>query len=386
MESLRPVDEEHRHGLMRQAFNGAHPFDPDLPVLDPDRAVCTYDGDHLVGSVVTFDFAQTCGGRAVPCGGVSGVAVAPEARGRGAARAMLAESFERMGRRGEVIACLFPTASALYRGVGFEVVGVHERRSIPLGGIRADGGTLTWRRVPADDPVRAELHDRAAAMHDGWFRGDPRWWAYRGKREEREQSVNRFCYVGSRRGADVAVVQFRYGSSDGAMYDLEVEVLAGLDGTAVGACLGFLAGHGSTAGSVRTTVPPSLLGAHVPELQRTRIVDHWPFMLRLVDVAAAIQARGWPRAVRGRVELLVVDESLPANAGPHVLEVADGEGTLVRGGSGTVTVSAQDLAVLYAGGDVPALRAAGRLAEATPADLDLLAAAFVSNPTLPLFF
>lgn len=386
MESLRPGDEVHRHALMRQAFNGTQRFDPDLPQLDPDRAVCTYDGDRLVGTVLTFDFAQTWGGRLVPCGGLSGVAVAPEARGRGAARRMLDETFARMGPRGEVVACLFPTASALYRSAGFEVVGFHERRSIPLGAIRAGGAVLAWRRVPADDPVRAGLHDRAAALHDGWFRGDPDWWAYRGMREVREESANRFCYVGARDGVDLAVVQFRYVASEAAMYDLEVEVLAGLDGEAVGACLVLLAGHGSTAGAVRTTVPPSLLGAHVPELQRTRIVEDWPFMLRLVDVPAAIQVRGWPTAVRGRVELSVVDEALPANQGPHVLEVADGEASLVRGGAGTVTVTAQDLAVLYAGGDVPALRAAGRLAEASPADLDLLAAAFVSNPSTPLFF
>lgn len=384
--SLRAGDEEQRWALMRQAFGGTQAFDPELPALDPDRAVCAHDGDRLVGTVLTFDFAQTWGGRAVPCGGVSGVAVAPEVRGRSAARRMLAESFARMGRRGEVVACLYPTVSALYRSVGFEVVGFHERRSIPLGGIRTDAGPLAWRPLPLGDPLVAELHDRMAAGHDGWFRGDPGWWAFRGMREARETSVNRFCFVGARAGVDVAVVQYRYGTSETAMYDLEVEVLAGLDGDAIGAALLLLAGHGSTAGAVRTTVPPSVLGTHVPELQRTKVVDDWPFMLRLVDVPGAIGARGWPGAVQGRVELLVVDEVLPANAGPHVLEVADGEASLVRGGAGTIRVTAQDLAVLYAGGDVAALRAAGRLAEATPADVDLLAAAFVSNPTLPLFF
>lgn len=59
VESLRNGDEEHRHALMRQAFGGTQGFDPDLPRLDPDRAVCAYDGDRLVGTVLTFDFAQT---------------------------------------------------------------------------------------------------------------------------------------------------------------------------------------------------------------------------------------------------------------------------------------------------------------------------------------
>jgi predicted acetyltransferase len=86
------------------------------------------------------------------------------------------------------------------------------------------------------------------------------------------------------------------------------------------------------------------------------------------------------------VDLDVVDDVRPANAGVHVLEVGDGQGALLRGGSGRVRVTIQDLAMLYAGCDVPGLRAAGRLVGATADDLDLLAAACVSNPSIPLFF
>lgn len=386
IESLRAEDEVHRHALARQAFGGSRPFDPGAPRTDPDRVVAAYDAGRLVGAVITFDFAQTWGGRPVPCGGVTSVAVAPEARGRGAARRMLAESFDRMARRGEVIAALYPTASALYRGSGFEVVAFFQRRSVPLTAVAAGREELAWRPVALDDPVKADLHDRAAAAHDGWFRGDPGWWAYRGRAAVQDETANRFAYVGSRDGADVAVVQFRYEASEAAMYDLDVEVIAGLDGTAVGAALGLLAAHGSTAGAIRTALPPVLLGPHVPELQRTRVVDDWPLMLRVVDAPAAIQARGWPRAVQGRVDLDIIDDAIPTNAGPHVLEVEAGEATLVRGGTGRVTVTAQDLAVLYAGGDVQSLRSSGRLVEATVDDLDLLAAACTSRPTVPLFF
>jgi predicted acetyltransferase len=299
---------------------------------------------------------------------------------------MLAESFARMARRGEVIAALYPTASALYRGAGFEVVAFFGRRSVPLAAVAAGREQLAWRPIALDDPVKGQLHDRASTAHDGWFRSDPAWWAHRGRSEVRDANTNRFAYVGSRDGVDVSVVQFRYQASEAAMYDLDVEVLAGLDGAAVGAALGLLAAHGSTAGAIRTALPPVLLGPHVPELQRTRVLEDWPLMLRLVDAPAAFAARGWPRAVQGRVDLDIVDDALAANAGPHVLDVAGGEGALLRGGTGRITVTAQDLAVLYAGGDVQALRSAGHLAEATADDLDLLVAACASRPTCPLFF
>lgn len=387
IESLRPGDEERRHALARQAFNATTAFDPGAPALDPERIVCAYDGDQLMGAVVTLDFAMTWGGRPVGCGGVSGVVVTPEIRGRGAARRMLAESFDRMAARGEVVSALYPTTATLYRSMGYEVVGWFEQRRVPLGAVAGvSAEALSWRRVePGDDAVLA-LHDDMAARHDGWFRADPGWWAFRTRRATQEPSVNRFAYVGRRGGADAAAVQFRYTSSETALYDLDVEVVAGRDGDAVGAALAFLAGHGTTAATFQTALPAAMLAPHVPQLQQAKVSSDWPWMLRLVDVPAAIEARGWPRGVSGRVDLDVVDPVRPANSGAHVLEVADGEGTLVRGGSGGITVSVQDLAMLYAGCSPAALRDAGRLLEAGADDLDLLAAAFVSRPTIPLFF
>lgn len=387
IESLRSGDREPFHALMRQAFGGTLPYDgDDAPQTDADKVVCAYDADRLVGSVMTFDFAMTWGGRPVRCGGVSAVAVAPEARGSGAARRMLDETFDRMDGRDQVLGALYPTTASLYRSVGFEIVGWHQRRRIPLGEIRTEGvEALRWRQVAHDDDVVRRLHDEMSARHDGWFRVDPGWWEFRAHRHVRETSTNRYSYVGARAGVDVAVVQYRYETS-GDFYDLEVEVLAGLDVDAIGGALGLLGGHGTTAGHVITTLPASVLGPHVPHLQRTAVASDWPWMLRVMDAPGAIAARGWPRSVSGRVALDLVDPVRPSNQGAHVLEVDGGEASLVRGGSGGVTVTAQDLAMLYAGCDVGGLRAAGRLAEATPDDVDLLAAAFVSNPTIPIFF
>src|SRR3546814_788890 len=91
IESIRDGDRERHHALMRQAFGGTDTFDPDAPPADPERFVCAYLGDRLVGSVLTFDFAMTWGGRGVPCGGVSGWVVSPEDLGRAAARPRLAQ-------------------------------------------------------------------------------------------------------------------------------------------------------------------------------------------------------------------------------------------------------------------------------------------------------
>lgn len=385
IESIRSGDRERHHALMRQAFGGTDAFDPAAPKSDPDKFVCAYLGDQMVGSVLTFDFAMTWGGQRVPCGGVSGVVVSPQARGRGAAQRMLAEALRRMHEQGHVVSALYPTTASLYRRAGYEVVGLYRRTKIPVSAIDATGGALDWREVDGASEVLASLYDDLAGRLDGWFRVDPQWWAFRSHRQAADASVNRYTYVGSRAGSDVAAVQYRYAKAED-FYDLEVEVLAGLDVEAVGAALGLLAGHGTTARNIVAALPLSLLGPHLPQLQLTSTASDWPWMLRLVDAPGAVAARGWPTSVAGSVELDIADDGCPGNAGAHVLELGAGEAALLRGGSGRIRVTIQDLAMLYAGCDVAGLRAAGRLIEASAADLDLLAAACVSNPSIPLFF
>lgn len=386
IESIRPGDLERHHSLMRQAFGGTETFDPDAPSSDERKYVCAYLADQLVGSMLTFDLPMTWGGRSVPCGGLSAVTVSPQARGRGAAQQMLAEALRRMQDQGQVISALYPTTASLYRGGGYEIVGWYQRRRIPISAIEvAVDQPLEWREVEVGSDVLVELYDEMAGRIDGWFRIDPQWWAHRRHRQAKDTSTNRYTYVGARAGADVAAVQYRYEKGDD-FYDLEVEVLAGVDAAAVGAALTLLGGHGTTAQHVTTALPSSVIGPHVPQLQRTTAASDWPWMLRIVDAPGAIAARGWPACVSGAVELEIVDERCAANAGAHVLEVEGGKGALLRGGSGRVQVTVQDLAMLYSGCDVAGLRAAGRLTGAGADDLDLLAAAFVSNPSIPLFF
>ena len=386
IESIRPGDDEQRYVLGRQAFGATDEYDAEAPGLAPDQIVCAYDGDRLLGAVVTLDFAMTWGGRPVPCGGVSGVVVGPEARGRGAARSMLAESFRRMAERGQVVSALYPTTAALYRSVGYEVVGWFTRRRIPLADIpTGPADDLEWRRVPFDDPAFQVLEEPMVAAHDGWFRPDPAWLARNARRRTKDTKTNRYAYVGRRDGEDVTALSYRYAPAD-PFYELELESLAGIDGPAVAGGLAFLAANGTTAGEIRTSLPSSVLALHVPHMQRATVLSDWPWMVRIVDPAGAVAARGWPAGVSGRVAISLTDPTLADNAGHWVFEIDGGEAQLSRGGPGDVEITAPELAMVYAGADVRAMRAAGRLRGSSAADADLLAAACVSNPTIPYFF
>ena len=176
VESIRPESDEDRWDLGGQAFGGTDAYDATRPSPEPDRIVAAYDDDRLVGTVASLDFAMTWGDGQVPCAGVSGVVVRPEDRGRGIAKAMLRESFDRMRDRGEVLAALYPTTATLYRSVGFEVAGSYEWRKVPLSLLSGTGQDLAWRRVEFGDPAIREVHERMSGRLDGWILGDDVWW------------------------------------------------------------------------------------------------------------------------------------------------------------------------------------------------------------------
>ncbi len=387
IESLRDGDREERHDLGRQAFGATTPFDPDLPGAPPERVVCAYDDDRIAGSVVTLEFSMFWGGSPVPCGGISGVVVRPEDRRRGLAQQMLRASFDRMEARGEVLAALYPTTATLYRRVGFEICGSYDWRKVPLDLVpTAPASSLSWRRTEFGDPAIRAVYEAMVPELDGWFLPGDVWWNRTIHVCKTEKGTNRYAYVGSRDGVDVAAVNYRYDKSKDRLYELGVDLIAGADGDAIAAALAFLAANGTTAGHLETTLSGDLLSLHVPNLQHTAVTSDWPWMLRLVDVAGAFAARRWPSAVAGRIEVDVVDDIITANGGPHVIDFSGGTASVSPGGSGRVRVDVTDLASIYAGNDVGLRRRTGRLPGATQADVDLLAAACASSPTMPFFF
>ena len=117
-------------------------------------------------------------------------------------------------------------------------------------------------------------------------------------------------------------------------------------------------------------------------------VDHDDWMLRVVDPAAAVAARGFPPAADFAVRLRIADAARPANSGLWWLEVGEGRGSLVREeeaarqptGDGILTLGARGLAALYAGAPVSTLRRAGLAAGGEATADALLDGAFAATP------
>jgi len=384
---FEPDDEQAALDLRVAAFSSAMHVDiTDVEVDDyvpaDHRVVADDDDGRVVGHLAVWPFAQQFGGRGVPMGGVGGVAVAIDQRGRGIGSQLLAAGLDLMADRGLVLSTLYPSIPLPYRRWGWEVAGMHVRRRVALRdllALPAPPDDVVLRPWTDDDlPAVVAVHNAVTATEAGGLVATERWLrrAFRPDPDDPEIVV-----VATRDGEVVgASLAGKVASTTPRMgFDLQVLRLFGRDHDVERALWHNLASHHSVAewATIHSQPADGLLfslprGLPAPDPAST------VWMSRLVDAPAAVAARGWP-PLDATVPLAIEDPRRAANAGPHVLEVAGGHARLSPGGSGRVAVDIGALSSMYTGFATPrAMVRAGRLRGADEDDLASLSLLFAA--------
>ena len=153
------------------------------------------------------------------------------------------------------------------------------------------------------------------------------------------------------------------GSGYGADARLEVPDLIGRNADATTALLASIGSWGAVTPtvSIRLARPDPAWWAVPAGAAKVRSTDPW--MTRVIDVQAAVAARGWPSYSEVEVDLEITDELCPWNSGRWTLAVSGGRGELRPGGAGGVRLGARGLGVLFAGGASVEMLARGGLVE-----------------------
>jgi predicted acetyltransferase len=362
-----------------------------LRFCDPDRVLGAFEGERLVGMLRMLPLGQFFGGRAVPMGGLSAVAVAPDWRGRGLAGQLLRGSIAAMRERGERISTLYPAATSLYRSVGWELAGSHAFRRIDpadlLGLARPAGGRARPMQESDAEAVR-ECYRRLAAPSNGCLDRPPPWWE---RRFESWRDQSRFVYEDETGVVDGYLV---YQQLDGEWSALGGDfglVASEIVANTRDASLGLWRLLGSWSSQVDQLIyrgpveDPRLLLA--PQ-QRATLLAEIRWMVRVLDAPGAVAARGFPRGLELEVPLRLRDPVVAANDAGFVLSVQEGRGELARcespGRSGAVSgpeLGIEAFASLYSGWARSAdLARVGLLAGGSPDQRSALDAAF-AGPT-----
>jgi predicted acetyltransferase len=316
-------------------------------------------GADVVGGLYLIPMGQWFGGRVVPMTGVAGVCVAPEHRSRGAAGAMMRAAVVELRKAGVPLSALYPATQAVYRAAGFERAGAEYRIALKTREIDVIDRTLALRAATASDEpaMRANYDRRARACAGNLDRPQEIWDGIL----RPTVGVSQAYLVDGPAGVEGHVVCQKKMQPDGEAKLWCPDVVAATPGAARRIAT-FFADHKSMVHEVGwrgSSGDPVLAVLREQSAVHARLWD-W-FMLRIVDVAKAIEFRGFAPEIRGEVHLdVVADDVLTANVGRWLVRVEGGAASVERGGRGDVRCSIQGLAPLYTGFQSAAeLRASG---------------------------
>ena len=338
--------------------------------INEHRTIGAFDGERLLAHARVRAYQQFWGGRPMPMGGVAGVVVAPEARGRGVGSRLMAAIARRSLELGDLVSALYPATIPMYRALGWEVAGAQYRINLPPEALRTLGGKdIQLRRATESDvePFLTRLHDRYVVERANGPKLPTR-------SEAREQLIDEgmMSYVG-----DGGHVVYEW-----AKEDLVVSYLSA-DTPEIARALWSVVGSGSSI--VRSVVayvaPDDPIQLLLPEeIAHEMYLKRW--MLRLLDVQKAVAARGFSPAVAGSAAVSLQDPVLSGNSGAWQLEVSGGRAELAptQASSASLRLDPNGFAALFAGTPVHVLRTAGLASGGHRVGDELLDAAFAGSP------
>ncbi|HKN99654.1 MAG TPA: GNAT family N-acetyltransferase, partial [Pseudonocardiaceae bacterium] len=329
LRDLEPGDAEASALLSRRSFGF-----PATPATGPAELIPAASGHGafldgvFVGQAYDLHDRQWWGGTLLDASDIAGVAVAPEARGRGVARALITRTLEAARERGAAVSALFPSISSVYRAFGWATVGSVETWTVPTlalprgpvpGHLDVRDGTV------ADLPAVHRLYTEVARAGNGMISRDERRFQW----NEFPSPADGLTMVLSD-GVVVGYAMWTRGAHYGHGAGFTVHDLLAATPEAARAVASVLSSWHTVVPTMRMRLLGGDAVAEVLPLELGELDAAKSWMHRPVDVAAAVADRGWPAGVRGRAVFALEDPMAPWNTGTWELDVDGGSAQLKR--------------------------------------------------------
>lgn len=369
--ALAQSDAEAAQALRHEAFGS--PRSPEQTILPRHRYnIGAFHSGVLIGCIGVISDASYFGGHPIPTAGISGVTVAAEHRGRGALAPLFDTALGYALDQGLVLATLFPTASGIYRRLGFEIITELVAVSLPmssLDSLRTPEGVTLRRAGTADADAIRRLYSEWARGHNGPLaRTGPLF----GRSDQALVHDSSAVTLAVRDGRITGFARWDRGPGYGNFAHVEVRELVAADRDSSIALVAMLASFSPVAGELR--LPSSgldTLRTVLPGLDWT-VTARNPYMLRVLDIGAAVTLRGWP-PIEASVRIGVRDDRIPANTGGWSIQLGEGRATCDRESSevpaGVPVFTSAGLAMAYSGAwPCASVRRAGQLSGSSDSD------------------
>lgn len=360
--------------------------------LKPEETLAAFIDGRMAAHLVAFGWQMAINGGLVPCGAIADVAVWPEDRRGGLAGSLLRACLASMRERGLSLSMLHPTFYVLYEGFGWTTASENRVYTFRPSDLRFRSAVPSsgWleRLAPESWPAIVPIHERWLAGANSSFVREPTVWegmALAPFMPGPPRHILRSLDAGGEaQGYMLHRHPVRIGDIAAGDYDQELQVvdLVALTSAAYRALVEYLARH-DLIGRVRWVAPPDdAFPTLLTNPAAVKIETRPDVMLRIVDLAPALESRPYLPGPPARLVLEVADRDAPWNDGTWLLEVESGKARVSPStAEPDLSVSINLLAALYNGYLSPARAAQVGLLDATSAALETAARIFaVSAP------
>jgi predicted acetyltransferase len=304
------------------------------PLLPLDDLRVAIEDDTVLAVAGEFRFDEWFAGRAVDCSGIWGVATLPEHRAGGLATACIRALLDRARERGTPITALFPAVLTPYRRMGYELAGVFVRHRVALDALPPGDDSLP--PVELADPAR-DLEGIRAAFRE-WVSAstgpveptnDAHW---RDRVFPAPDDDTGRTVVVREDGRVTGVASFARAEAEGSLggaFGLDCQTLFAVTPEAQRALWSYFRGFRGLGMWLQWVGPPAdpvAIASLDAFLERPFRYD---WMLRLLDVPAALEARGYP-PVDAEATVAVDDPTFAENAGAWRISVREGRASVER--------------------------------------------------------
>jgi predicted acetyltransferase len=355
-----------------------------------DRLLVLERGGVVLAHAFLFELKVFFGGTKVSAGAIASVGVAPEARGEALARALLDELHRLAHSRGDALTLLYPFRQGFYARHGYVAVSptrllMLHPRAIPEAWADPFSAPGTIRAASALD--RAGIlaaYERAALLRTGWLDRPERLW------ERRLLDERRRWFVLDRQGTVAGYVNWIAKQAEAhAQTRLEIGDLVADDEPARRRLLALIGAQRDQVAEVtlevdaddpidRALIDMDLVRHGTESVEHTLGTLVAGPMLRLLDIARAVEARGYPKD--GAIDVAV------DGAPPLRIEIHEGRAKIEgsRGGP-LLRLDRPALGAVLYGGLPPSCAARiGWLAADAPSALHLADELFAHPPFFAL--
>jgi predicted acetyltransferase len=350
-----------------------HNIETDRRTLPVDRTLAAFDGDEMVGAAGAFPFTFGVPGTMLPTGGVTMVGVLPSHRRKGVLTKMMRHQLDDLHRRGESVAALWASESAIYPRFGYGLASWHgsiDMEKDRAAFVRDPGPSGLTRMIELKEAAKVipGIHEAVAKERPGMFIRTGDWWDRRILSDPPERSRGwgpKWCVVWEDGGQAEAYAIYRTKNSwEDGFPSGKVQVSEALSTSTVGMreIWRYLFGLDLMARIEGYFMPvdhPLLHMLVQPDRLRFRLgAALW---LRLVDVAAALEGRHYDSD--GTVTIGLEDPFCDWNTATWRVVAEGGRASVTRtDATPDMRLTAVELGSIYLGGmSVLALARAGRI-------------------------